>query len=117
MSDLSKLLVAVDEYVAEINDLMLKNSKLNFPNLTYVNEVYYKVAKNYIKLINQDVDKVTGEPIRIGGSVRSFIVKNENDVKFNFGDILKPAGWKAPARNFARGNVFNNDYEISLYGV
>ena len=45
-------------------------------------------------------------------SVNGFIVK-AGDKKFREGDMLKAAGWAAPARNFARGNVldgtgFNN---------
>ena len=45
-------------------------------------------------------------------SVAGFIVK-AGDKKFREGDMLKAAGWAAPARNFARGNVldgtgFNN---------
>ena len=39
-------------------------------------------------------------------SVCGFIVKS-GDKKFREGDMLKAAGWAAPARNFARGNVLN----------
>lgn len=50
-------------------------------------------------------------------SVWGFIVNTENDKKFKYGDILKAAGWNAPARNAARGNLFDeNGYEIRWTG-
>jgi len=46
------------------------------------------------------------------GSAFGFIVKEDNSAKsattgqwFKAGDLLKTAGWKAPARNFSRGNI------------
>jgi len=44
--------------------------------------------------------------IRTGGGAHSFIVNTDKDKKFLYGDILKAAGYNAPARNFARGNIF-----------
>lgn len=41
-------------------------------------------------------------------SVHSFIVKKDSG-KFKRGDILKAAGWAAPATNFHRGNILEGD--------
>ena len=43
-------------------------------------------------------------------SVWGFIVNTHDDSKFRYGDILKAAGWKAPAKNQARGNVVDGDF-------
>jgi len=47
-------------------------------------------------------------------SVWGFI--NLKNKKFKEGDILKAAGWRAPALNQARGNIFNNNYTIAWTG-
>ena len=56
-----------------------------------------KEGQKYIKVIT-------------GNSVHSFIVNTEEDAKFKRGDILMAAGWKAPARNFSRGNILEGKF-------
>ena len=60
--------------------------------------------KKYVKIVTNN-------------SVSAFIVAVDDDKKFKKGDILKPAGYNAPARNFARGNVFDGGYEIHWTGA
>jgi hypothetical protein len=78
----------------EFLDRMLKEFK---------ESISFKVGKKYIKVIKDD-------------SAHSFIVNTQDDSKFVYGDILKPAGYAVPARNFARGNVFGK-YKISWTGA
>ena len=94
---------AVDQYVTDVNVVQLDNSE----NLPYVTLVVAKFARNYVKLIKNNYDRKTMKDLN-SGSVYAFIVKNPEDKKFNVGDILKPASWKAPARNFIRGSVFDS---------
>lgn len=67
----------------------------------FEDSVYYKEGKKYIKVIKD-------------GSVHSFIVAGE-DKAFKIGDILKPAGYATPARNAARGNIFE-EYSVRWTG-
>ena len=54
--------------------------------------------------------------VKNGGSVWGFVVNTDNDKKFKKGDILKAASFAAPARNAARGNVLDGDYDINWTG-
>jgi len=65
------------------------------------------VGQKYIKVI-------TGSPYR--PSVHSFIVATDSDSKFRKGDVLMPATWKAPAKNRARGNIFDGDFPMQWTG-
>lgn len=64
----------------------------------------YSVGKKYIKVLNGN------------GSVWGFVVNTDTDKKFRKGDILKAAGWNAPARNAARGNIVDGGYIINWTG-
>jgi len=59
--------------------------------------------------------KITGKS-GSSRSVKGFIVK-AGDKKFREGDMLKAAGWNAPARNFARGNVFEEKGKVRWTGI
>ena len=61
---------------------------------------------------NKFVKVITG-PQR---SVHSFIMLADGG-KFKRGDILKPASWNGPAKNFARGNVLTDQYQVRWMGV
>mgnify|MGYP001626643217 FL=1 len=65
----------------------------------------YKVGPKYIKITTKT---------RNQEMVWGFVMKAD-DAKFQAGDILKAAGWSAPARNRARGNIFG-DYKIQWTG-
>lgn len=77
----------------------------------HVQEMVQEFQKNvridegskYIKIVKQ-------------GSVWGFIVKTDKDKLFRKGDILKAAGFNAPARNKARGNILDGGYKIQWTG-
>ena len=60
----------------------------------------FEEGRKYIKVV-----KKLGNQMMVWG----FVVK-EDDKKFRAGDILKAAGWAAPARNKPRGNVLDGDF-------
>ena len=68
----------------------------------------YKTGSKYIKVITRSAGG--------GGSVWGFVVNTDKDKKFKKGDILKAAGWAAPARNAARGNILDGGYTIRWTG-
>tara|TARA_R100000008_G_scaffold59827_1_gene37478 strand:- start:59 stop:412 length:354 start_codon:yes stop_codon:yes gene_type:complete len=72
-------------------------------NADYVDTYDIRYGKKYIKIV-------------CNNSVAAFVVGVDNDKKFKKGDILKAAGWNAPARNAARGNVLDGGYAINWTG-
>jgi hypothetical protein len=73
-------------------------------NLDYMENFDIEEGRNYIRIVRER---------REGGgrSCAGFIVKKDT-AKFKRGDMLKSAGWKAPATNFARGNVLTDLPEV-----
>jgi hypothetical protein len=72
---------------------------LNAPHNKYA--ISFKIAGKYTKII---VDNGTQR------SVLGFICMQDVSTKlasFKAGELLKAAGWKAPAMNFARGSIFD----------
>ena len=67
--------------------------------------VEFDKGSKFIKVIVGYSTDGVRDPSR---SSHSFIVLKSD--KFQYGDILKSASWRAPAKNFARGNVLKKDY-------
>jgi hypothetical protein len=81
--------------LTEINERMIAD---------FNEKITYKVGTKYIKVIQK------------GGGVWGFVVNTDNDKKFKKGDILMAAGYAAPARNKARGNILEGGYTIRWTG-
>jgi|TARA_R110002074_G_scaffold298659_1_gene470208 hypothetical protein len=80
-------------------------SEINKTMIADFNEkITFKMGNKYIKVVTNN-------------TVWGFVVNTDNDKKFKMGDILKAAGWAAPARNFARGNILDGGYTVGWTGA
>jgi hypothetical protein len=70
----------------------------------FKNSFTVKKGSKYIKISNES------------GGTWGFVVNTDNDKKFKKGDLLKAAGYSAPARNAARGNVLKGGFAINWTG-
>jgi len=103
MSKMAELSAALDDYADYL--------KANYNARGYSRPdrqltVEFDVGSKFIKVI-------VGHTNDTSRSSHSFIVLGEyKGAKntFKHGDILKSASWRAPAKNFARGNILENDY-------
>lgn len=97
-----KTLAQLLPLIQKLFDLMVADYNKFMPEQTavqarmrqeYKDGLKYTIGKNYIKILSN-------------GAAHGFIVISHTDKLFKFGDLLKAASWAAPAKNFARGNIF-----------
>jgi hypothetical protein len=79
---------------SEINDRMYEE---------FVEGIRVEEGRKYIRIVTQN-------------SVWGFIQKEDCAKGFRKGDILKAAGWNAPTKNKARGNIVDGGYKIQWTG-
>ena len=104
----AEFLNALGELENRIIESYMAFSKRSAPNEIYVKRheefvrgLGYIPGRKYLKVVTEH-------------SLWGFI--NIKNTKFKEGDILKGAGYNAPALNKARGNIFNDNYEIAWTG-
>ena len=108
-----RLIEQIQEMINHIQDSyirsMSKNDTLDVTGLIdyqldmidhFCNNIQIQPGTKFIKIT---------VPSGSSESVHSFVVA-EDAGKFKCGDILKAASYRAPAKNFARGNVFTGDF-------
>ena len=100
--------VLVEAIKTNYRNFMMRNEEYTEVQQRMINEfeseIGYKAGKKYIKITNNN-----------GNSVWGFVVATDDDAKFKAGDILRAAGFNSPARNAARGNVFDG-YQVEWTG-
>ena len=103
LSGLSKMKAAMIEDYAKFMPPTMSDTTAKM-NADYADTYDIRYGKKYIKIV-------------CNNSVAAFVVGVDNDKKFKKGDILKAAGWNAPARNAARGNILDGGYAINWTGA
>jgi len=103
----------------EINTL-LKTIKTDYYTYTLRGRDTSELSETNRKMIREFNDNLTAnygqKYIKIvkgdgcSQSVWGFVVNTDTDKVFQRGDILKAAGWAAPARNKPRGNILKGDF-------
>ncbi len=88
VSFIAAVQVMYDEYMKQYT---------SFP---FDTKIEFEVGPRYIRVVKREY--VKGETKSRGGSVHTFIDRTN-------GDIHKAGGWKSPAKNGRRSNIFNDD--------
>ena len=86
----------LDRFVADLTKMTDDYRKAHYPNLDAATfTAPLKGTRKYVRVIRTDSHGS-------GRSVHCFVEKAT-------GNIYKPDGWKGPARNFVRGNIYRDD--------
>ena len=73
---------------------------------------FKQFKRDWIVVPGRKYDKIVSTEDGKQMSVWGF-VQVADDKKFKAGDILKPASWQGPTRNFARGNISDDTIKVS----
>ena len=92
---------AIQDYVDHLQDNYNTTASGQFITFTY------EIGRKYAHVIMQHYHHFDATPTQ--RSSHSWVMLKD-DKKFKFGDILKSATWRGPARNFKRGNVLTGDF-------
>lgn len=87
---------ALLEAMENLRQIMVTNYGEQSGRIQY--DVYFDAGSKYTRLYY----KTSCQSICLG-----FIVNTKSHKKFPFGTLLMSAGWKAPAVNKSRGNIFH----------
>ena len=98
------LAAAIADYIGWANRDSEKTPTRLKMDEEFKNSFTVKNGSKYIKISNES------------GGTWGFVVNTDNDKKFKKGDLLKAAGYSAPARNAARGNVLKGGFAIQWTG-
>ena len=87
-------------FINECSEMLEEHFQKHFPRLQ-VPAVKYSEGGKYFRVFQEDRQQI----------VWFFVDKEE-------GNIWKPAGWKAPAKNFPRGNILQDNAKdvLCVYG-
>ena len=102
------------EMTAEMTDL-LENIRSDYSFKERTDDIAVSMTKEF----NDNLSYTVGSKyikVMTKSSVWGFVVNTDNDKKFKKGDILKPAGYNAPARNKPRGNIVDGGYTVRWTG-
>jgi len=96
-------------FVKGLESITLPYLAANYPRNVELVETRFEVQQGprYLRIAKQEFARATGE--KVSGSVHCFLDRGN-------GDVLKAAGWKAPAKH-ARGNLGDAHAGLGSMGV